>query len=245
MGTIKMGKTNYSALFMSFFLLCAGSAFGWAIVSKLVGSHESVNFLQFSGFAATIIFVAQLSAFVASGESLIRRLIFLAMFGLSLVWMMLCLFLPIFWMREVGLVTKSSIAAFALLLFFANAFKGLRSFEESWKKKSPSVNKYYKARERILDWEKLVGSLHLSTSFFIPGAPKWVEPVLSLLLILSMIAGLNLRKVFPVFSIFAWGIPCVIGSSALIQIIAMRVAQAIKVAEIEKEIGEPIRPKLC
>jgi hypothetical protein len=245
MGALKAGKDNCTALCISVLLLCAGSAFGWAVVFKLVGAHESISFLKFAGFSGSVIFASQLLAFFASNERLIRRLLFLAMFGLSLIWPVLCLFLPIFWIGEIGLFAKITIATFAILLFFANAVKGFRSFDKCWDETLPPLSKYYKSRGCVLDWEKLMASLHLSASIFIPGAPKWVESALSVFLVLSMIIGLNLRSVFPFFSVCAWGIPCVIGASTLVQMVAMRVAQAVKVAELEKELGVRIKPKLC
>lgn len=245
MGALNASKDKFTVFSISVFLLCAGSAFGWAVVFKLVGQHESIGFLKFAGIACASVFASQLLVFSASSERLACRLLFLAMFGLSLIWPVLCLFLPIFWIGQISLSAKIAMAIFVILLFFANAVKGFRSFGKSWSEKPPSLSKYYHSSERVLDWEKLMVSMHLSMSIFIPGTPKWLESALCVFLILSMIIGLNLRHLFPFFSVFAWGIPCVIGASTLVQIVAMRIAQAVKVVELEKKLGTHIKPKLC
>lgn len=244
MGALNASKDKYTAFSISVLLLCAGSAFGWAVVFKLVGRHESISFLKFAGFACASIFASQLLVFSASSERLVCRLLFLAVFGLSLVWPVVCLFLPIFWTGQIGLFAKIAVAIFVLLLFIANAVKGFRAFDKGWSETQPPLSKYYQSSERVLDWEKLMATLHPSISIFITGTPKWLDSALSVFLVLSMIIGLNLRHLFPFFSLFAWGIPCVIGASTLVQIVAMRVAQAVKVVQLEKELGTRIKPRL-
>jgi hypothetical protein len=50
--------------------------------------------------------------------------------------------------------------------------------------------------------------------------------------------------VYPTASVFAWGIPCIIFSSSLIQMISFGIAQAFKILEIEDQVGARIRSKV-
>lgn len=82
--------------------------------------------------------------------------------------------------------------------------------------------------------------MNLSARLYIPGLPDRWTPVLAVLMLVSMLLGLNLRKAFPIFSVFAWGIPSAIVVSVIVQLIVFRLAQAKKVTEIEKANGRTL-----
>jgi hypothetical protein len=235
-------KVTYNWLFLCLLLLCAGNASGWAIARNIAGSDEGAAFFYFGLTFSSIIFLVQALIFARARKRLVFHLIFRAASGLSLLWYMLCLAFPIFWMPVVDIYSKIALAAFSVLLFACNGREGVRTFERRWCEKTPAVNKYYDLRRKSLDWNKIVNSLHLSVSLYIPGVSPRIIPLLSVFLILSMMLGLNFRRMYPSLSVFAWGIPCIILSSTLIQMMAMNIAQALKVVELEAEMGAKIRP---
>jgi hypothetical protein len=235
-----MKKITYGLLFVSLFLLCGGSAVGWAIANKLAGDEAGRNFLILSIALTSPIYLAQVVLFFMSRTRLLLQIIFISVFGTSLLWFMLSLTLPILWIVEVGHASKMLIASFSVLLFAIKGYEGVREFEEKWEKRRAAIRQHYNADCRTLNWEKFVASFQLSFSLFPPGVPVWMERMLTVLLVLSMIVGLNLRKVYPIFSIFAWGIPCIIASSTLVQIMAVNIMQAVKVMQLEKAMGVKI-----
>ena len=145
-------------------------------------------------------------------------------------------------MPIISIYSKIALAAFSVLLFACNGCEGGRTFKKRWCEKTPAVKKYYDFSRKSLDWNKIARSLHLSVSLYIPGVSPRITPILSVVLIVSMVLGLNFRKIYPSLSVFAWGIPCIILSSMLIQMIAMNIAQALKVVELEAEMGAEIGP---
>lgn len=240
-----MKKISANLLLISLFFLCAGSAIGWAIVRKLSGEQASSQFLRLSFTVAAIIYFAQVILFFMSRQRLFLQITFTAAFGISLFWFMLSFSLPIFWIEEVGRISRISIFSLSVILFAVRAHEGLSYFESKWRQNKTFVGKYYNSNTQILDWEKFVSSFGLSFSLFPRGVPVWVDRVLTVLLVISMLVGLNLRKVYPILSIFAWGIPCIVASAALIQITAVNVMQALKVMELEKTMGVKIGVAMC
>lgn len=230
-------------LFMSLFLLCGGTLGGWALASKLAGQEAALNFLYFGFSFVFIVFAGQLFLFFKAKNRLIYQVAFSAFLTLPVIWLMMCLVLPMYWVPAITTLVKVGVAAFAIFLFICNGVEGVREFEKKWHEKKLTPRKYYNPSKSSLDWDKVTNSLHLSVSVHIPGVPQKVVPFLSVLILLSMILGLNFRNIYPTISMFAWGIPCIIVSAAFIQTVSIGIAQAFKVVEIEEEVGEKIRSK--
>ena len=235
-----MKKVTFSSLFFSLALLCGGSAVGWAIAGKLAGNEAGSDFLWLSIVLMSPIYLAQVVLFFISRTRLFLQLAFISVFGFSLLWFMLSLSLPILWIVEVGQPLKMITVFFTVLLFAIKGYEGIRVFEETWARKRGSITMHYNSDRHILDWEKFLKSFQLSFSLFPSGVPVWMGRILTVVLVLSMIVGLNLRKVYPIPSIFAWGIPCLVASSVLIQIMAVNILQAVKVMQLEKAMGVKI-----
>lgn len=236
-----MENLSFKAVLLCFCLLCIGDLSGWAIAYKMAGDVAGKSFLYFSAIVTITIFIVQLSVFGATRGRLVGQLLLRAFTGFSLVWFMLSLVLPVLWMQQISISAKGALLIISSILFGCNVIVGFRHFEKRWAEKSLTVEKFVNKKDMTIDWHKISKSLHLSVSVRIPGMPLWTEPILYIAIILSMIAGLNLRKVFPVFSVFAWGIPCVIASSAIIQMIAINFAQAYKLVDLEKKMGLKFR----
>jgi hypothetical protein len=134
-----------------------------------------------------------------------------------------------------------------LLLFLSvcNLIKAFGQFERIWKLRGEGVYaRCYDVRDNTIDWLKILNSMRLSATLYIPGLPASVVPVLSAVLIFFLIFGLNFRKVFPLFSLLSWGVAITIITPIFVQMIGFNIAHALKVRELEKKIGKRIRPKL-
>lgn len=235
-----MKKISGNLLFISLFFLCAGSAIGWGVVRKLSGQQAGGEFLRLSLVFAVTVYCIQVALFFMSRQRLFVQIYFTAAFGLSLFWFMVSFSLPIFWMEEIGQISKISIFLLSVILFAVRALEGASYFELKWHQNKASIGSYYNSKTQILDWEKFVGSFGLSFSLFPRGVPMWIGRVLTVLLVVSMFAALNFRKVYPIFSVFAWGLPCIVVSATLIQITVVNIMQALKVIALEKAMGVKI-----
>lgn len=227
-------------LYFSPILLCAGDLVGWFLTQKLAGSQAAMEFFWVSVFSTTSVLVLQFWLYAQSRNRLLYQILFLGAGGLALVWYMLCLILPIFWISEIGADVKISLVSGACFLFLCNGIKGFLCFRKKLGETDVMIMGNYDQRGKSLEWDKVLWSLKLSLSLYVPGIPNSVIPFITALMVVSMLVGLSLRKLFPVFSVFAWGIPCIFLSSYLVQIMAGRVAQALKVVELEIEIGANI-----
>ena len=112
-----------------------------------------------------------------------------------------------------------------------------RYFNEQWDKIGNKVlEKSVKNNKFDMDFFR--------KKFDTAGAPNItdVEPfivglALKILLILSLLVGLNLRSVYPTFSGFAWAIPSMIGVAVAAQITLMQILRAHRISALEKKLG--------
>lgn len=82
----------------------------------------------------------------------------------------------------------------------------------------------------------------MAVSIYIPGVPEKLNSIISVAVVLSMIVGLSLRNAFPLFSLFAWGIPIVIVASLIMQLIGFGIGQLLVLTALEKKDRNIIRP---
>jgi hypothetical protein len=156
---------------------------------------------------------------------------------------MSCLLLPLLWIDRANNAAKSLIIFCFFTLCISNAAESNFKFKRKWIEVGQvSFASYFNEVAGTIDWNKVIGPMKLSVTLHIPGLPASATPVFSAAMILSMLLGLNLRNTFPIFSIFAWGIPVSIIISTLVQMMGLGVAQVARLTELEKEIGKHIRP---
>jgi len=234
---MNMKNLHFTSVLVCFFLLCAGNAIGWAITQQVAGSTAGINFLFFGGMLTTLIFFFQILAFCTSRNRLSKQLMFRAVGGFSIAWFMLSLALPIFWIQDIELISKISLAAVSISLVGANIKFGIRQFEENWSRKTTAIEEYINRNSASSKWCKVEKILGTAVDVYIPGVPNWMNPIISISILAAMILGLNLRKSFPTFSVFAWGIPCIIVVGIIMQMIAVLFLQAVKVNNLEQKFG--------
>lgn len=238
----KIQKPGNELLYISPVMLCAADLGGWILTGKLAGPRAAEEFFWLSILVTASITFFQLCFYARSRDRLIFKILFFGMSGLTLVWYLMSLFLPVLWVSTIGINTKVSLAVMTGVLFFCNGLRGFSYFRGFSEKINTLVSKNYDDRTESLDWDKVLKSLKMSMNIYIPGVPARIIQLSSLFMVVSMLIGLGLRKPFPVFSVFAWGIPCIFISSFCIQITTMCLAQALKVAELEEGLGLKIRP---
>jgi hypothetical protein len=240
-----MTNVSYKTIFLSFFLASGGTIGGWALTDKLAGDQAGYSFLYVGTSTVMGMIALQTIFYLLSKNRLLYHLLFGVALGFSIMWFLLCLFLPLFWVNAIGVYVKLLMFIGLFFLCVCNASKAFRQFRRKWKKSGEGAfAQHYKGNANSIDWGKVTRKMKLSTSLYIPGIPERATPIIPVLIILSMLLGLDLRNGFPIFSIFAWGIPASIIISIFVQMIGIGLAQALKIWEIEKRIGKTIRPTI-
>jgi hypothetical protein len=238
-----MSNQSLSNIYLSAFLATGATGGGWALTDKLAGHQAAMSFLYLSASVIVGMLFIQGLLFLKSKKQA-RFLILLniaSVFGL--LWMMTCLVLPIFWMASVGIVTKLLFLIISMIICWLNVLKGIRTFSARWTCVGEKLlSRFYKRDRQVIDWCGLVGSLKLTVSIHIPGLSERASPAVSVVLVISMLAGLSLRNISPVFSVFAWGLPSVIVIATFLQMIGFAIGQFLILTRLEKKDGNVIRP---
>jgi hypothetical protein len=240
----KVRKAGDELLYVSPIMLCVAALVGWCLTDKLAGSQAGFEFFRLSILITIPIIAFQWWFYARSRDRLVYRILFLSMLAPTLVWYLMSLLWPVLWIPTMGINVKILLISLAALLFCCNGVKGFCYLRSRSKQINSFVEENYDRHTGALDWDKVLRSLRMSINIYVPGVPERVVQLGSLVMVISMMAGLNLRKIFPVFSAFAWGIPCIFVSSFFVQLMSGSLAQVLKVVELEKEMGLKIRPKM-
>lgn len=238
-----MSNSSLSNIYLSAFLSIAATGGGWAITSKLAGQHAGWSFLYLSAPIVFGMLIVQGVLFFKSRTRAKFLILLNIASAFGVLWMLLCLVLPIFWIESIWIVEKIILFIFAFFLFYSNLALGIKNFNKRWAAVGMQLlSKYYRRDRREIDWSGIVRSLKLSVSLHMPGLPEKINPLLSVILVASMLAGLSLRNVFPVLSVFAWGVPAIIGVATMLQMIGFLIGQLFLLIALERKEGAVIRP---
>lgn len=237
-----MSMKPLSNIFLSAFLSVGATAGGWAITSKLASDAAAISFLYFS--IPIVIGVLTLQAVLLT--KIKDRACYLLLFNISatfgVLWMMSCLVLPLFWMESIPVSIKTLTIWFSTILFYLNIKRGRWIFRVRWESVGEKLlGDYYKSDRGVINWMGVVSSLKLPLSVYIPGIPKKSEPILTAVLVISMLAGLSFRKIFPEFSVFAWGIPSIVCIATIFQMVGCIIGQLSILRELERKDRKAIR----
>lgn len=238
-----MLKHKISLISLSAFLSAGGAAGGCAMTYKLVGSGAATSFFLFGASVVIALLAIQLILAIKSEKRTAYLVLFNITFILGLVWFMLCLILPMFWMSTIGWFAKLFLSLALVGLCSVNLSRGVDVFKIRWAQVGVELLcKFYDRKRKVIDWESIVATLRMSVSIYIPGLPSKMNPFISVAIVLSMLTGLSLRNAFPLFSFFAWGVPTVILVSLVMQMIGSAIGQYLEVTALEKKDGDVIRP---
>ncbi len=225
-------------------LMCVGGvAGGGAITHKMAGYNAALSFVKFGVCMVLMLLMVQMILSVKGQKRVIYLILFRMTFTFGIVGFMLCLILPLFWVAEIGLNAKISLSLISLGLWMVNVKRGIEIFNLKWADVGKKLlSRYYRESEAEIDWDGIVGSLKMSVTIYMPGVSGALNPIVSILIVISMLAGLSLRNVFPEVSLFAWGVPIIIAISLIVQMLGFGIAQYLKLNALEKEAGIQIKP---
>lgn len=238
-----MLKHKVSLISLSAFLSVGGTAGGCAITYKMAGYDAVLSFFMFGASIVVALLAMQMILAIKSEKRTAYLVLFNMTFILGLVWFMLCLILPMFWLPSIGASAKLSLFLASLGFCLVNISRGLEMFKSRWAQVGVELlSKFYDRKRKAIDWEAVVAKLRMSSSIYIPGVPSKLNHLISVAIIISMVAGLSLRNAFPLFSFFAWGVPMVIVVSLVMQMIGAAIGQFLEVTALERKDGDVIRP---
>lgn len=229
-------------MFLSLFILSVGTLVAWILTKKIVGEQAGLQFAGVGALVVSAIFVGQLSIYSRAKTTLYFQLVFLGTFGFTMGWLMLCLFMPVFWLDTIGIYTKIAAGVIFLLVSASNIALAFRELDKKWEAiGQPLFEKMHNPSINTIDWEKIATSMQITGRIYLPGVPKILSNVISVAIGVFMLAGLSLRNSYPVFSVFAWGIPSAILATFFMQMSGYQFAQAGKVAILEGKLKRTFR----
>lgn len=224
-------------------LLIAATAGGWALARKLAGEDAGISFFLISSAVTLVLPAVQYLCWRVEGNRLLYHV--LARIGLILcfAWFLSSLVLPLLWVDKVSVYAKASLIVFFVSVSAWSMWSGARQFREKWAAQGrKSFSKHYDRVSSSADWNKILRSLQLSIGLVVPDLSEKHNAFISVSALTSMLVGFGLRNVFPIFSIFAWGIPACIMVAYLMYMTGIGVGEILKIHEIEADVKRKIFP---
>jgi len=207
-----------------------------AITWKLAGSGKAAEFSRVGSILQVIIFMLQVFFYSRARRELLFQLYYFSSCSLTMVWTTLSLSLPIFWIDFVEFKVKLILTFTFLILFFVNFRYAINYIAKQWVNiGAKKFEKIAKNSGKSVAWNEVATSMNIMPIIYVPAMPQKWSPIFGACLVVSMIMGLNLRVAYPIFAIFATGIPCIICASFFIQVSGYYLKQASIVKSIEKE----------
>ena len=238
-----MRNLTFQHVVLGILFASGGTVGGWAITGKLAGDEAALSFLRFGSAVVIAMFFVQTVLFYWGKKRLLYLLVFNVAFGCGIIWFMLCLVLPILWVDSMDERVKVSLFLLLIVLSISNIIQANLQFKRRWSEQGEAnLICQGNINNGVLDWQKIVEGLKFSFALYIPWVPKSIYPIISPILIFSMLAGLAVRNVFPLTSLFAWGVPTCVAIATLMQMIGLGIAQIMKVMALEKRYGVNIAP---
>lgn len=225
-------------LLLSLSLLLVGVTGGWLLTSKVAGADAGYSALLVCGLLALFTFGIQLAIYFTINNRLWLVPLFYAVFGLDLAWFLLSLFLPIYWVEGLPISVKAIVTCILAWLCAVNFGRGYQQFSKRWSEcRDPARIGKVNEQRGTIEWWRVQKILRHNAHLYIPGVPHQVMSVIAVVSVFSMLIGLNLRTVYPLFSAFAWGIPCALFGAFFFQLIGNRIAEAKAINDLQKKLG--------
>ncbi|MEC5162798.1 MULTISPECIES: hypothetical protein [unclassified Janthinobacterium] len=230
-----MNKVTLNSLFLSFVTLSLSTLGGWLITLKLADTEAGISFLYLSMSVASAIFICQALIFRSAQKKLLSQLIYFGSFGFTMGWLMFSLFIPLFWVNSIGIMSKIVFFSISIIICIANILISLRTLDRKWNTVGAvEFENRFRPADSTVDWDKVVEKMKITPELYLPGVPKSWYPAISILLVVLMFVGMSLRTAYPVFSAFAWGIPFAVTAAFFLQMSGYLFAQACKIRALEK-----------
>lgn len=115
----------------------------------------------------------------------------------------------------------------SLITIIANFVYGWHTTFKNWRLTDQTLFDNKKKEKKLwVDWDAIVIKMRIGNEILIPGVPKKFKSAASVILIAVIFLGLILRTTYPVFCVFAWGVPASLISSFFFQMAGYYFAQS-------------------
>lgn len=241
-----MSESPLRILFLSLSFLLFGLLGGWSIIHRLAGETASTEFLSVGLIVTVSVLCAQLALMHRAESRVVFALIYRAFAAFSFAWVISVLALPLFWIfYSDWRVTFGLCISFLVALSFG-LHRGFVDFHMSWRNGNRELVRHQLCEKNgEFDLDTLVRNKvhHFSlTPLFMRKYDTLIQGVFWGVMLISMVAGLNLRKLYPVPSAFAWGVPALFLSAYMLSITGIFILLAKEFFSLEKELGINIGP---
>lgn len=137
---------------------------------------------------------------------------------------------------------KWLIAFIFLAISIANIQRGFNLMRGKWTEFGEAeFYRLFDQSSSSVNWYEVMKVVKIKFDIFIPGVPRRYTSPVGAFLLGSMLVGLSLRNVCPLFSVFAWGIPAIVLASLFLQISSHMFSQAYQVKLLQMHIGLKIK----
>lgn len=157
--------------------------------------------------------------------------------------LLLAVAMPLFFAFPPTSIVGTALAAYALAVFTYQGLRAYRHFEARWSlNRDRALARALHIQSSQLNTDVLIKCLKLEAELLLPGKLSRFGFLISFLMLTSMVIGLNLRKLYPQFSAFAYGIPALTFLSVTTQIALFRVLIARKLIDVQRKLGTVLAP---
>ena len=235
-----MSKISWNYLIFSLFILVSSTVGGVAITKKLDDWNAALSYLWFSSPIAISLFLSQCLIFSRAKFRLFYQAIFWGLSNLTIAWMILSLFFPVFLISWVELKYKVIMLIISLITIIANFVRGWHTTFKKWRLTGQALfDNMMKEKKLWVDWDATVIKMRIGNEILILGVPKKFNSAASVIVVALIFLGLILRTTYPVFCVFAWGIPASLILSFFFQMAGYYFAQSSMIKGLEA--GRKIR----
>lgn len=230
---------KWSGFWLGWALFAVG-VIGGGAVSRSAGGWSGAFFAWKLGFGFLILRTIVAAVIWQLGCSNIRYFFYSrAVLAIDASMIFVGLGFPVFFIIPIWTVPGFILLAACLLSAGIHTLLGVRYFNSRWKSTGESAIAKSVKGDRF-DADKFTKHLDLSPPLFdLPN--ELLGFALKAALIISMLVGLSMRKLFPEFAAFAWGLPALLLLSWTAQAVVVCALQAHAVSRYEKRTGRTLK----
>lgn len=203
-----------------------------------MSNELSLELLKLEIFVAIAIFSLQIFVYSRAKTKLFYQLLFIGFFGFSLILMLVSLFLPLFWVKHVGIGWKFLIASIFIMLAILNVFLTFRLHKKRWAEVGRSeFDVLFNKNSDLIDWNQIQRVTKFSIDILFPGINKVWSDIVTLIMLTLLVLGCVLRGPYPVFGMATWALPFSVCAMGFLQASAYNFAQALVVKLLQRQCG--------
>jgi len=233
-----MHSATYKSLLLSICILSISVVAGFLLSRKILPYEPSLELLKIEIFVAATIFLLQISLYSKAKTHLFYQLLFNGCFGFSLILMLVSLFLPLLWVKHIGIGWKFFIASIFIAVAIFNVLLAFRLYEKRWVEFGRSeFDLLFKKSNDLIDWNHIQRVTNVPISILFPGIRQVWSDILTLVMFALLFLGCALRGPYPVFGMATWALPFFLCAIGFLQACAYNFAQALRVRLLQQQSG--------